>query len=66
MRRGEVRVWLRSMGREVEVGAFLAVEQAALSQVVGDRFRTHAFGWYTLTGSVATGAFGTLIELVQE
>ena len=23
-RRGEVRVWLRSMGREVEVGAFLA------------------------------------------
>jgi MFS family permease len=42
-----------------EVGPFLAVEQAALSQVVGDRERTHAFGWYSLTGSVAT-AFGAL------
>ena len=42
-----------------EVGPFLAVEQASLNQVVGDRARTHAFGWYSLTGSVAT-AFGAL------
>ena len=43
-----------------EVGPFLAVEQASLSQVVGDRARTHAFGRYSLAGSVATavGALG--------
>jgi MFS family permease len=42
-----------------EVGPFLAVEQASLSQVVVDRERTHAFGWYSLTGSLAT-AVGAL------
>jgi MFS family permease len=42
-----------------EVGPFLAVEQASLSQVVGGRERTHVFGWYSLSGSVAT-AFGAL------
>jgi MFS family permease len=42
-----------------EVGPFLPIEQAALSQVVADRSRTDVFAWYTLTGSLAT-AFGAL------
>lgn len=43
-----------------EAGPFLAVEQAALSQVVGDRGRTRMFGWYQLTGSFAQ-ASGALL-----
>ena len=42
-----------------EVGPFLAVEQAALSQTVADRLRTRVFGWFNLTGSFAT-ALGAL------
>ena len=42
-----------------EVGPFLAVEQAALSQTVPDNKRTTIFGWYNLAGSVAT-ALGAL------
>ena len=42
-----------------EVGPFLPIEQAALSQVVPSRVRTEAFAWYTLAGSLAT-AFGAL------
>jgi len=42
-----------------EVGPFLAVEQAALSQTVADRQRTRVFGWYNLAGSFAT-ALGSL------
>jgi len=42
-----------------EVGPFLSIEQAALSQVVTDRTRTGVFAWYTLAGSVAT-ALGAL------
>jgi len=42
-----------------EVGPFLPIEQAALSQVVPDRRRTEVFAWYALTGSVAT-ALGAL------
>jgi MFS family permease len=42
-----------------EVGPFLAVEQAALSQTVPDSRRTSIFGWYNLTGSLAT-ALGAL------
>jgi MFS family permease len=43
-----------------EVGPFLSIEQAALSQIVSDRERTRVFAWYTLAGSVATalGALG--------
>jgi MFS family permease len=43
-----------------EVGPFLAVEQAALAQTLPDRQRTRVFGWYNLTGSLATatGALG--------
>jgi len=42
-----------------EVGPFLPIEQAALSQVIADRSRTAVFAWYTLTGSLAT-ALGAL------
>src|ERR1051326_9388623 len=35
-----------------EVGPFLPIEQAALSQVVPGRSRTDVFAWYTLTGAV--------------
>jgi MFS family permease len=42
-----------------EVGPFLSIEQAALSQVVPDRERTQVFAWYTLAGSLAT-ALGAL------
>jgi len=39
-----------------EIGPFLSIEQAALSQLVSDRKRTALFGWYNLTGSFATAA----------
>jgi MFS family permease len=37
-----------------EVGPFLAVEQAALSQATPDARRTATFAWYNLAGYVAT------------
>ncbi|HVH66837.1 MAG TPA: MFS transporter [Gemmatimonadales bacterium] len=42
-----------------EVGPFLSIEQAALSQVIPHDMRTAVFAWYTLVGSFAT-ALGTL------
>jgi len=39
-----------------EVGPFLAIEQAALSQTVADGQRTRTFAWYNLVGSFATAA----------
>ena len=42
-----------------EVGPFLSIEQAALSDIVRDRERTEVFAWYTLAGSLAT-ALGAL------
>jgi MFS family permease len=42
-----------------EVGPFLPIEQAALSQVVPAGERTRVFAWYTLAGSFAT-ALGSL------
>jgi len=42
-----------------EVGPFLSIEQAALSQLVTDRQRTAVFAWYNLVGSLAT-ALGAL------
>ena len=43
-----------------EVGPFLSIEQAALSQLVSAERRTHIFAWYNLSGSFATasGALG--------
>jgi MFS family permease len=43
-----------------EVGPFLAVEQASLTQVTDPARRTTVFAWYNLTGSVAT-AIGALV-----
>ena len=42
-----------------EVGPFLAVEQAALSEAVPGKQRTRVFAWYNLAGSFAT-ALGAL------
>jgi len=42
-----------------EVGPFLALEQAALSQIVPNERRTQVFAWYNLVGSFAT-AIGAL------
>ena len=42
-----------------EIGPFLSIEQAALSQLVSDRERTRVFAWYNLAGSAA-GALGAL------
>ena len=42
-----------------EVGPFLSIEQAALSQTVSDEKRTCVFAWYNLVGSFAT-ALGAL------
>ncbi len=42
-----------------EVGPFLAIEQAALSEAVETGQRTQVFAWYNLVGSFAT-AFGAL------
>ena len=42
-----------------EVGPFLPIEQAALSQVVPSRARTEVFAWYAMAGSLAT-ALGAL------
>lgn len=39
-----------------EVGPFLAIEQAALSQIVGNERRTSIFARYQLTGSFATAS----------
>ena len=43
-----------------EVGPFLSIEQAALSQTVSDETRTTVFAWYNLVGSL-TAAFGALV-----
>lgn len=37
-----------------EIGPFLSIEQAALSQLLPDERRTHVFAWYNLVGSFAT------------
>jgi MFS family permease len=43
-----------------EIGPFLSVEQAALSQLVRDEDRTRLFAWYNVVGSMAAalGALG--------
>jgi MFS family permease len=43
-----------------EIGPFLSVEQASLSQLVADEKRTGYFAWYNLVGSFAT-ATGALL-----
>ena len=52
-----------------EIGPFLSIEQAALTQSVPDQQRTRVFAWYNLVGSfaTATGALcgGALAQLLQ-
>ncbi len=52
-----------------EIGPFLSVEQAGLSQLVPNETRTKIFAWYNLVGSfaTATGALsgGWLAQIVQ-
>jgi len=52
-----------------EIGPFLSIEQASLSQLVPDNKRTQTFAWYNLAGSfaTATGALvgGALAQLLQ-
>src|SRR5258708_3967538 len=43
-----------------EIGPFLSVEQAALTQLLPDENRTRIFAWYNLSGSFAT-ALGALL-----
>ncbi len=43
-----------------EIGPFLSIEQAALSQIVPNSERTRVFAWYALAGSFAT-ATGALV-----
>ena len=53
-----------------EVGPFLSVEQAALSEIVSDETRTEVFAWYNLVGSFATAAGaligGALTQILQQ
>lgn len=39
-----------------EIGPFLSIEQASLTQLVTDRQRTRVFAWYNLAGSFATAS----------
>jgi MFS family permease len=52
-----------------EIGPFLSIEQASLSQLVPDEKRTQIFAWYNLVGSfaTATGALvgGLLAQMLQ-
>ena len=49
-----------------EVGPFLAVEQAALTQTVPDNRRTATFAWYNLAGYVATASGALAAGLVSQ
>jgi MFS family permease len=44
-----------------EIGPFLSIEQAALTQIVPNDQRTRVFAWYNLVGSFAT-ATGALVS----
>jgi MFS family permease len=53
-----------------EIGPFLSVEQAGLTQLISDKRRTQFFAWYNLVGSfaTATGALtgGWLAQILQD
>ena len=52
-----------------EIGPFLSVEQASLTQLISNEKRTHIFAWYNLVGSFATAtgalAGGWLAQSLQ-
>ncbi len=49
-----------------EVGPFLAVEQAALSQLVEPARRTSLFAWYQLAGAFATAAGSAVAGILAQ
>ena len=53
-----------------EIGPFLSVEQASLTQLIPNSERTRFFAWYALVGSLATAtgalAGGWLAQLLQD
>jgi MFS family permease len=49
-----------------EVGPFLSIEQAALSQVIPARERTAVFAWYTFIGAIATAAGSLFAGLLTQ
>ena len=53
-----------------EIGPFLSIEQAALTQIVPNDQRTRVFAWYALVGSFATAtgalAGGMLAQALQQ
>ncbi len=52
-----------------EVGPFLSIEQAALSQIISDENRTKVFAWYNLVSAFAISlgslAGGGIVQLLQ-
>lgn len=52
-----------------EVGPFLSIEQASLSQITPSEQRTHVFAWYNLFGSFTTAVGslcgGALVQVFQ-
>jgi MFS family permease len=52
-----------------EVGPFLSIEQAGLTEIVPNERRTQVFAWYNLVGSFATAlgslAGGSLVQALQ-
>jgi MFS family permease len=52
-----------------EIGPFLSIEQAGLSQILPGQRRTQVFAWYNLAGSLATAAGalcgGLLVQALQ-
>jgi MFS family permease len=52
-----------------EIGPFLSIEQAALTQLIPNARRTQVFAWYNLAGSFATAlgalASGGLVQVLQ-
>jgi MFS family permease len=52
-----------------EVGPFLSIEQAALSQIISDENRTKVFAWYNLVGafSISFGSLagGGIVQILQ-
>ncbi|MEP6602026.1 MAG: MFS transporter [Nitrospirota bacterium] len=49
-----------------EVGPFLSIEQAAMSQIIPARERTAVFAWYTLIGAMATAAGSLFAGLLTQ
>ncbi len=52
-----------------DIGPFLSIEQAGLTQIIPSRDRTKVFAWYNLVGSFATAlgslASGGLVQALQ-